>query len=589
MLGLGSSLVYDGGTLADELLDTYPGAAAAYSLRSLNSDYSGSAVSVRPEEGVIGMVLQGGELGYGGGFRRKPGTYPVYASTETGRLSLEVYYDAKGLPDGETHRWTVRYGYTASDNQGFTSNQDIPNRQWKKIQFSSVSVDSGNIELYPTSSSYIPLPGDQIFVRNIRGEAPSFSVDYDVANWTPVSGGSSAYIANAFDVGFDSNGGLDQEAVTTFGLSAADALLLSVTDDYGDADSLVGIDKTYSEVTNAGTGTLTFDVYADCPSISGSVAIHAGIGTTQAAVTGSPITQGEWTSVTKSNATTADHGRIAIYVGGDGTGTLNQQLASGDKIYIRNLRFVHDNGAGDDLDSFPDLTSGLGGFAEYNDTSAVELSYGASSGSDLTVQTWYDQSGNSSDATQTTVAKQPKIYDGLDGLITQGDKYAIEFSSGDYYATSSAHDTGTSNSHFYVAQSTGTNQRVIDTRGTGSNVVGWHHKFSNGASQDVSIVDDGVTNFRTENLVRSGHYLVSVLLSQSGLSEYTNGSLAASDTSTSVGSYDSNNSLYIGANVDGANTQLFVGKMQEIVLYNSDQSSAQANIEKNINDYYSIY
>lgn len=50
MLGLGSSMVAQGfveGALAPLLLDTYAGAAAAYSLRLLDSTYTGSAIRVR--------------------------------------------------------------------------------------------------------------------------------------------------------------------------------------------------------------------------------------------------------------------------------------------------------------------------------------------------------------------------------------------------------------------------------------------------------------------------------------------------------------------------------------------------------------
>ncbi|MEL0118176.1 MAG: hypothetical protein VXB01_04465 [Opitutae bacterium] len=578
MLGLGSSLVYDGGTLADELLDTYPGAAAAYSLRSLNSDYSGAAVSVRPEEGVIGMVLQGGETGYSGGFRRKPGAYPVYPSTETGRLSLEVYYDAQGLPDGETHRWQIRYGYTASDNQGFTSNPNIPNRQWKKIQFSAVSVDSGNIELYPTDSSYIPIPGDQIFVRNIRCEAPSFSVDYDVANWAPMNGGGSAYIADAFDVGFDSNGGLDQEAVTTFARSAADALVLNVTDDYGDADSLVGIDKTYNEVTNAGTGTLTFDVYADCPSIAGSVAIHAGVGTIQTAVAGSPVTQGEWTSVTRSSATTADHGRIAIYVGGDGTSTLNQQLAAGDKIYIRNLRFVHDNGAGDDLDSLPDFTSGLGGFAEYNDTSAVSLSYATSPTIDLYLQSWYDQSGNSNDATQTTAASQPKIYDWDNGLVTENGKPAVEFDgTNDYLSLDAATNlTNTTCQVIVTVYDTSTSEVKMPM---GSSTTFWQHYNSNQVRVRTSSGDLPYTT----GLSNGSQYVGVLNGTGTNYVIRQNGVEKISQSSTSNVAISE-----IGRGFDN-NAYAFDNNIQEVIIYESDKSSILSGIEANVNDYYSIY
>lgn len=574
MLGLGSSLVYDGGTLADELLDSYPGAAAAYSLRSLSSSYSGAAVSIRPEEGVIGMVLEGGETGYNGGMKRVPPQN--YATTETGRFSCEVYYDAQALPDGSSHRWTVRYGYTTSSNQGFTANFNLYNRQWTKVQLSSVSVDSQQIELYPSNANYTPIAGDQIFLRNIRCEAPSFSVDYDTANWQAISGGSNGTIVNAFDVGFDSIGGLDQNAVTTFAKSAGDALVLNVTGAYGDADSLVGIDKTYSEVTNAGTGTLTFDVYADCPSISGSVAIHAGVGTIQTAVAGSPITQGKWTSVTRASATTSDHGRIAIYVGGDGTSTLNQQLASGDKIYIRNLRFVHDNGAGDDLDAFPNFVAGLGGFAEYNDTSAVSLSYATSPTIDLTVQTWYDQSGNSRNATQTTTAYQPKIYDWDNGLVTENGKPGFDFDGTDDYFDLNIF--GFADASTFEVLSTSDIQWMGLNQQPGS----FAYTYNDGSGQTNLIANFGSSPslYVNSSLIATGN---------DGTTRDETHAATSDGNQKVISTVAASTSVWSDSKWSGFLNWYFGGTLQELVVYDSDQTSNRSDIEVNINDYYSTY
>jgi len=568
MLGLGSSLICDEGTLANELLDTFPGAEAAYSLRNLNSDYSGAAVAITPESGVIGMILAGGELGYNGGMKRVPPQ--ALSSTETGRFSCEVYFDAQALPDGSTQRWTIRYGYTTSSNQGFTQNVNLANRQWTKVQFSSVSVDSQQIEFYPNDSSYIPIAGDQIFMRDIRGEGSSFSVDYDTSNWQLISGGAQGTIVNAFDVGFDSNGALEQNAVTTFGKSAADALVLNVTGAYGDSDALVGVNKTYSEVTNAGTGTLTFDVYADCDSITGSVAIHAGVGEVQAAVSGSPIAQGKWVTVTKTNSTTSNHGAIAIYVGGDGSSTLNQQLASGDKIYIRNVRFVHDNGAGTDLDAFSTFTGGVSDFAEYNDTSAVSLSYATSPTIDLHVQSWYDQSGNSNDATQTTAANQPKIYDGLDGLVTEGGKSAIEFDGSNDNLPVGTVDVKTA---FAVA--------VADAASGSHPIFG----ASSGLTQFIRTQGDYDLYNNYDTMSVSGSPDQNSLIY--ALINGTNSELAVNGGTAATGQQA--NDVFGNFRIGQERASYYDGKQQEIVIYASDKSDNRTAIERDINDYYSIY
>jgi len=49
------------------------------------------------------------------------------------------------------------------------------------------------------------------------------------------------------------------------------------------------------------------------------------------------------------------------------------------------------------------------------------------SGTNGFVKTWYDQSGNTVDATQTTAANQPKIYDSSTGVLLENGKPTLSF------------------------------------------------------------------------------------------------------------------------------------------------------------------
>ena len=244
------------------------------------------------------------------------------------------------------------------------------------------------------------------------------------------------------------------------------------------------------------------------------------------------------------------------------------------------------------LDSAVTITSGsssattLGEFvanASYSDPDSL------GSPQDAFVATWYDQAG-SNDATQTTAASQPKIVS-AGALVTENGKVALDFDGMDWLVTESAYPTGTNLSHFYVASSTATNNRVLDTRGTGApgDVLGWHHKFSNPSLQDVTLLDDGLGSYLQIGFIsRTGQNLVSIFGSLTSLSEYTNSTLNNSVTG-SINSFDSGNQLYFAANVNGQDTQLFTGKMQEVVLYTSDKSALRTAIEGNINGRFSIY
>lgn len=203
------------------------------------------------------------------------------------------------------------------------------------------------------------------------------------------------------------------------------------------------------------------------------------------------------------------------------------------------------------------------------------------------VRTWYDQSGNNYHLGQATTDSQPQIVSS-GALVLTNTKPAVSFDT-DWLAASSAFPTQSNNSIFYVASSTGGNTRVLDTRGTGlPGITGWQLKFSH-TSADVDTIDtsSGIT-INSANITRTGQKLATSLLSQTRVDSYTNGSLSATGTG-SVSPYNSGNSLYMAANVNGQNAQLFIGTIQEAIIYTSSKSAERAAIESSINAHYAIY
>jgi hypothetical protein len=192
-------------------------------------------------------------------------------------------------------------------------------------------------------------------------------------------------------------------------------------------------------------------------------------------------------------------------------------------------------------------------------------------GTDGFVKTWYDQSGNANDATQTTTAEQPKIYDsstgvelenGVAGLNASGIKY-LPFSvslSGNTFVTG-------------VGSITGASERGLIRDATDQLYIGW-----NALKYRVEL-----NNARTESALLAsapGQILVSANVLTTGGGFYVNGSLSFSLPYTAF----STNASNVGSDRDGS-----FDVIQEVIIYPSDQSANRAGIESNINDYYNVY
>jgi hypothetical protein len=200
------------------------------------------------------------------------------------------------------------------------------------------------------------------------------------------------------------------------------------------------------------------------------------------------------------------------------------------------------------------------------------------------VTTWYDQSGNGNNATQATAANQPKIVD-AGVLVEENGKPAVSFDGVDDYFTDisgvmggsvngimiSVHKTNDGVTTFDSCQISEPSPVLIPI--VGNNVVSYAHLTS---TRRIFATSD---NFYDRQLLvirqnyNSNHAL------------YINGSLI--DSQTDSVSYT--DTLKIGRVKSAASFAYYNNNLQEIIIYNSDQSSNRTNIETNINDHYSIY
>ena len=234
-------------------------------------------------------------------------------------------------------------------------------------------------------------------------------------------------------------------------------------------------------------------------------------------------------------------------------------------------------------------TGGGAGDNDEQDFTASGISSGAlvdfvGSGNDGFVETWYDQSGNSNDVTQATAGSQPKIVN-AGSLVTVGSRASFKFDGSSDFLERETYTQGSlsqPNTFFSVAEldayadenrkvydghvSTARNMLQLNTAGngqfahfagtvaaTGEDADADRHLFTslmNGASSDLRIDGTSKTTANTASQAMTG--------------------------------------IVIGANHNTAEN-FWDGDIQEIIIYNSNQSSTTTAVETNINSHYSIF
>lgn len=191
------------------------------------------------------------------------------------------------------------------------------------------------------------------------------------------------------------------------------------------------------------------------------------------------------------------------------------------------------------------------------------------------VTTWYDQSGNSNNASQTTAANQPKLVE--NGVVElDNGKPCLNYDSGgldSFTLNSSLTDVG---SVFQVCN---------------------FEQISGGSTQFI-LGDSAQYNYHSggENVLLSAQYALSSVVNGSNYINSVSKNFTTTDRPLvqcliSMIHTSANarvNRLTKDRNING-NGRSLRGKMQELILYPSDQSTNRTGIETNINNEYTIY
>ena len=222
------------------------------------------------------------------------------------------------------------------------------------------------------------------------------------------------------------------------------------------------------------------------------------------------------------------------------------------------------------------------------DTSAIATHCGSANGY---VVTWYDQSGNANNATQSTSGRQPQIYNGT-AVITENGKPAMDCASDALVASSVTLDSYYS--WYYVAKPDAAGGFIFEHSANSDP--------NNGAYNYLGIANSAEIyrnpNVATRNATAGGGYagtsqtLIDWNYSGTWTAYKDGASLSIGPGQGDLGDVgDSSATDELNLFSRNESSLFFNGKFQEIIFWNNDQDAAgnRTAIETNINTYFSIY
>ncbi len=269
---------------------------------------------------------------------------------------------------------------------------------------------------------------------------------------------------------------------------------------------------------------------------------------------------------------------------------------------LRKLRGAYSGSAIRVRRSFDNAELDVGFTAENIDTSALTSFCGSGNGF---VTTWYDQSGNARNATQTTAANQPQIVSS-GSVILQNFKPCLDFDgSDDTFRNLNSTILLRERSFVFVGvqdisqqdagiisfkPSGGSNDfRSPDTfcftTANSSVTPKRAYKIEGSTSGSYGLQKDGTGS----DILSYGLYLETKTSGEGKV--YQNSTLQATDTSFTEFDVSNTQGYNLGSRnfTSSSISNYFNGKFQEFIYWEENNITNRTGIESNINSYYAIY
>jgi hypothetical protein len=215
------------------------------------------------------------------------------------------------------------------------------------------------------------------------------------------------------------------------------------------------------------------------------------------------------------------------------------------------------------------------------DTAALLAHCGGGNGF---VDVWYDQSGNVRNATQVFALNQPQIVSSGSVILENG-KPAAQFDGTDDFMTATGFGTGEERSVFLTMRGNGNGSGYENYYIFIESFPSTLGNFMQNFSTDYTSVINANFPINTLDIFTSNAVDTQLLLT----TIKTTSTSELFKNSTSLGTGSGTQNLESDLSIGNFSINFAFFKMQEMVVYNSDESSNRTGIEDNINDFYSIY
>jgi len=542
------------------LLDLYPDAAAAYSLRKLRTDYTGPAIEVRKtvggETSIQNIGFVNGELD----------TTSLLSFADGGDVFVTKWYDQSG--EGNDVAQISQSAQPKIVSSGIV----IERNGTPAVKFDGTDDNISNFTsafINTTDVSYFSVSNN-----DVSESAGVIHSQYSINNYT-------IRVFNDRRTTVKRNLIVTSSEIITY---TSDLASYSNTANQRLLSAFIDSSKNMSSYKDGVVGTT--DTYVGTTENNGlvlgsQVATRFLNGTIQEV-----IAYNSDQSENKAGIESNINSNYNIYWDGSQTGLLDDYPNAAAAYSLRALNSAYTGAAIEVRRSSDNAVQDIGFLYDGSLDTASLLSF--ANGGDVFVAKWYDQSGvGNNDATQVSQSAQPQIVSS-GSVINENGKISVKFNgTTDYiqnelsvggtvttFAVSKIVDELDFNFIYDSFGGTGNPYQIGRVRLGCYNIGKYFADNGDGQTANPTTLLNGLQNLFFAKHTNSN---VSISVNQDAL-----------QTRASTNFYSNTEYFVIGARNDGAE-HFLEGTIQELILYPSDQSGNRAAIETNINTHYTIY